>query len=159
MQRNSWMITLLAAGLILPGCSGQTPTARTFSHVHLDNVARDAAFDAVAVALRDRYPLASTDRASGMVRCEPVETPDDASPRRPGEVLGTGRHVRRVATAQVTGNDAACDVWCKIVVEQRDDAAALIYSTELGRSDAPTTTLAATAPAPFGPGRAPADPR
>jgi len=142
MRTTVLILLCLTCGCRVPGCSDPAPTTRTFSHLHLPQTARDRAFDVAAVVMSDQYPVATSDRVSGIIRAQPIEVRDQDGPRRPGEVLGTGRRIRRVATAQVTGSDTEADIWCKVVVEQFAGDSVATLRNDLGYTDAPTATAA-----------------
>jgi len=134
------LVPLVAA--LAAGCQAPAPTPLAFSHVRLAGVDHATAFDALHDAMRERFELASVDSAAGIIRGVPTESQETNNQGRVGDIVGFSRRVRRVATGQVTTDEGAAEVWCKIVMQQHDTQAARLFDNEMRLNDAPTTTAA-----------------
>lgn len=142
MKRLLLLCVFPALGVLATGCAAPAPTPRAFSHTRLAGVSREAAFDALHATMRERYRLATVDEGAGIIRSEPTESRESNNQGRVGDFVGVPRRVRKVVTGQVTSESGASDVWCKIVVQQLDTQAALLFENEMRLNDAPTTTAA-----------------
>jgi len=135
-------VILFAAAAGLAGCQAPAPTTRTYSHVHLPEVSRDAAFAAAYTVMRERYPIASSNSESGEMTSAALESTEQAEGGRASDYVGASRRMRRVVTTRVTGTGASADAWCKIVVQRLDTASAQMFSSDLSINDTPTGTAA-----------------
>ncbi|MCB9865257.1 MAG: hypothetical protein H6816_01265 [Phycisphaerales bacterium] len=136
------LVAVLAASTVLAGCQASAPSTRNFSHLRLPDTTRAAAYDAAYAALAARYPIATSDRATGTITTEPVENRERTGGRQVGDLVGMTRRVRRVATVRVTDADNAAEIWCKVTLAQHDTDAARMFSNDLALNDAPTATAA-----------------
>lgn len=149
MSRYTPAAVLLAAAA-LAGCQGAAPTTRNFSHLRVPGTPKEAAYDAAYAALAARFPVATSDRVTGTITSEPVETYEPTAEGEAAPVAAGPRRLRRSAIVRVTDGDAAAEVWCKVLVERQDAEAAQMFRNDLGINDAPTGTAvdrdAATTP-------------
>lgn len=135
-------ITCTLAAMLAAGCSNVAPSPLNYSRARFDSCSKDTAFDAAVKAMSERYRIASSNRESGTIIAEPVESEGTAPGTRLGDIVQAPRRTRARGKAVVTGTASSAEVWCKIVIDRYDEHGAELFVHDSARLDDPTGTPA-----------------
>ena len=107
------LMLILSSGL---ACNEPVPSTRLYQRQRLPGVAFEAAFDAAAYAVGERFRISSRDAQGGVIRGEDsrASLPPDGS-RPIGDVIGTPRRARRLAEVRVRTLDEDSEVYCRVL--------------------------------------------
>lgn len=142
MKSPAIWTTCLFAATLAAGCSNIAPNPLNYSRARFDSCSRDAAFDAAVLAVSERYRIASSNRSSGTIVAEPLESEGSAPGARLGDIVDAPRRTRTRTKAVVTGKGTSAEVWCKVVIDRCDEQGAELFVHDSARLDDATGTPA-----------------